>query len=166
MLGARKEIAWDIEVSGECARDAIEVSGYQGSLDWKAESASKEKAAEKKSISEPALRPPKYKAHLKKDEAVAQGEDSEDEFDAMLNDQLGIDADKVPIRDDDETVTYILVKMTVIEGLHPLEHFIKGFTDLVHYVTIADESAEFQGLYSKQEVDQIKLESQVPTNGV
>jgi hypothetical protein len=37
---------------------------------------------------------------------------------------------------------------------------------LVHYVTIADESAEFQGLYSNQEVDPIKLESQVPTNGV
>ena len=58
------------------------------------------------------------------------------------------------------------VKMTVIEGVHPLERLIKGFTDLVHYVTIVDESVEFQGLYSNQEVDSIELESQVPTNGV
>ena len=56
--------------------------------------------------------------------------------------------------------------MTVIEGMHPLERIIEGFTDLVHYVTIVDESAEFQGLYSNQEVDTIKLESQVPSNGV
>ena len=101
-VGARKIIAQEIEGSGDLDRDAKETSRYQGSLDRKAESPSNEEAAEKKSISKPSLRPPKYKAPPKKVETFKQGEESEDEFNAMLDDQLGTYADNVPLRDEDE----------------------------------------------------------------
>ena len=82
-----------------------------------------------------------------------------------MDKHLGTDADTVPVRGDNELVTYVSVKMTVIEGMHPLERLVEGFTDLVYYFTIADEDTQFIGLYSNQPVDPIKLESQVPSNG-
>ena len=156
-MEARKIIAEDIEGSGNLDRDAKEAFRYQCSLNRETEALSNTGASEKKSISKPSLRTPKYKAPPDKVDTSNQGEESDEEFDAMLDNQLGAYADNVPLRDEDEEVSYMSVKMTVIEGVHPLERLIKGFTDLVHYVTIADESAEFQGLYSNQEVDPIKL---------
>ena len=110
-----------IEVSGELAKEALWAAGYQGSMEQKAAAAEKKKVSEEKVASTPALRTPKYMALQKKDEAATQGEESEDKFDAMMDNQLGIDADKVPVRDDGELVTCMSVKMTVIEGMHPLE---------------------------------------------
>ena len=43
---------------------------------------------------------------------------------------------------------------------------MKGFADLVHYVTIADKEARFMLLYINQPIDPIDSEAQVPDNRV
>ena len=91
---------------------------------------------------------------------------SDKEFDVVMENQLGPDVDIVTERDEHESLTYVLVKMTVVEGMHPLEKLTKGFTDLIHYVTIADKEARFMPLYANQPIDPIELEAQVPDNGV
>ena len=104
-VGAREVIAQEIEGSGNLDRDTKQAARYQGSLDRKVESPSNEEAAEKKTMSKPSLRPPKYKAPPKKVETVKYGEESDDKFDAMLDYQLRTCADNVPFRDEDEEVT-------------------------------------------------------------
>ena len=82
------------------------------------------------------MQPSKYTASQKKDEAAVQGQESDDKYDDMMDNQLGPDIDMVLERDDNELVMYMSVKMTDVEDMHPLERLIKGFTDLVHYVCI------------------------------